>query len=295
MKKKRGSTGGISPVIGWLLAGVVALLVVTIVVLTLKTVLADVNGAVAGVVIGWACLITAVLTATFLWPVAPGTEKKTAAALAAQGTTKDQRVACGVGWVLVISTIGFMLALVFVPLTAGIIAMVTWSKDQRKACSADPACVISTMPENALPVWIAFVWISIIAAALIICWKPSRWWLPSAEARRHVKVRTFTSPDWIRIHALVAAGISIACAYGVVGRYNEVYAPEYGWAVLTAFTVATAATVCKKIYGFRTPNDVKVSLALTGSAAYGVLDKRWRAAQRQLHPRGRKKQVTDGD
>lgn len=239
----------------------------------------------------WLVVILGILVFSFRLPPVPGTPKRIAAQLAAQRTEKDQRIGRAVGWVLVVTSIGFMLTLMLVPFVAAFVALSTWSREQRKTCSADPSCVISTMPENSLPVWVAFVWIAIIAAALVICWKPSRWWLPDAEARRHVKVRTFTSPFWIRGHALVAALVSYLCASGVVKRGNEVYAVEYLWAVLAALTVAALATVCKRKYGMKTPLDVKVSLALTGSAAYGVLDRRWRAAQRQLHPRGRNKQA----
>ena len=237
----------------------------------------------------WMAVIVIVLLFSFRLPSVPGTPKKVAAALAAQRNEKDQRIGRALGWVLVVSSIGFMLALLFIPVTAGVVALATWSKERRDVCSADPMCVISTMPENALPVWVAFAWIAIIAAALVVCWKPSRWWFPDAEARRHVKVRTFTSPDWIRRHALIAAFISIISLYGVVGRYNEVYALDYVWAVLGALTVAAVATVCKRKYGFKTPIDVKLSLMLTMSAPGAFLDRRWRALQEELHPRKRRK------
>lgn len=241
----------------------------------------------------WVAVIIAIVVLSFRLPPVPGTPKTIAAALAAKATPKDQRIGRAVGWVLVVSTIGFILTLVFVPVTAGLIASATWSKERRDACSADPMCVISTIPENALPVWVAFLWIAIIAAALVICWRPSRWWLPDAKARRQIKVRTFTAPFWIRVHALVAAFISYLCSFGIFRRGNDVYAVEYLWAVLAALTVAALATVCKRKYGMQTPLDIKLSLMLTASAPYGVLDRSWRAAQRQLHPRGRGEKPTD--
>jgi hypothetical protein len=205
-------------------------------------------------------------------------------------TALDQRMARLVGWVLVVSSIGFALALIFIPLGAGLVAQVTWPEERVDACLADKACVISTLPANALPVWVAFVWIAIIALALAICWKPSRWWLPDADARRHVKVRTFTSPDWLRIHALVAAFVSLICVWGVIKRETDVFAFEYLWAVAAALVVAAAATWCMRVNAMAVPDDVRRSLLLTVSSPYGIFDKRWKALQRDLHPRTRTKQ-----
>ncbi|MHA6667524.1 hypothetical protein ACX3O0_01510 [Homoserinimonas sp. A447] len=237
----------------------------------------------------WLVAIVTVLVFGVRLPQVPGTPKSVARKLAAQRTREGQRIGRAVGWVLVASLFGFILVLALVPIGAGVVASATWSKERRDACSADPMCVISTIPGNALPAWIALIWIAIIAAALVICWKPSRWWLPDAEARRHVKVRTYTSPDWIVRHSLVAALISVGCLFGIFKRGNDVYSLDYIWAILAALTVGAAASVCKRKYGMRTPLDVKLSLMLTASALSGVGDRRWGALQRQLHPRPAKK------
>ena len=203
--------------------------------------------------------------------------------------SRDQKIGRVVGWVLSLSTIGFMLALFFIPNVAGFVALATWTPEQRAACPPDDrSCVVSTIPEDALPFWVALIWVGVIALGFAICWKPSRWWLPNAEARRRVKFRNFTSPDWIRIHGLIAAFVSLTLTHGVSMR-KYVNSPGYWWAVAAALLIVVVATVSMRLHAFTTPQDVKRSLMLTMSAPGAFLDRRWRALQEELHPRKRRK------
>ena len=211
-------------------------------------------------------------------------------------TAADQRIGLVVGWVLTVSTICIPSTLLLVPATAGLVALATWPEARIDACSADRQCIVSTMPENALPVWVAFIWVAIIAVALAVCWKPERWWLPNAQARRFVKVRTYTSPDWIRIHAIIAAGISFGVSFGVVKSGNDVSAPEYLWPAGAALVIVAVATVSMRIHKFATPGDVRRSLFLTLSAPVAFWTPAWKAEQERLHPRSaRKKKVKKND
>ena len=77
-------------------------------------------------------------------------------------TAADQRIARFVGWMLVVSTIGFSLMLLFVPSIAGFVALATWPEARIDACSPDRQCVISTMP-----VWLAAAALVVAAAATL--------------------------------------------------------------------------------------------------------------------------------
>ena len=77
-------------------------------------------------------------------------------------TAADQRIARFVGWMLVVSTIGFSLMLFFVPSIAGFVALATWPEARIDACSPDRQCVISTMP-----VWLAAAALVVAAAATL--------------------------------------------------------------------------------------------------------------------------------
>ena len=201
----------------------------------------------------------------------------------------DQSLGHIVGWVLSLSTIGFMLALFFIPNVARIVALATWTPEQRAACPPDDrSCVVSTIPEDALPFWVALIWVGVIALGFAICWKPSRWWLPNAEARRQVKFRNFTSSDWIRIHGIIAAFVSLIMTQGV-SVSKDVFSPEYLWALAAALVIVVLATVSMRVHAFKTPQDVKLSLMLTMSAPTAFWDRRWRALQEELHPRKRRK------
>ncbi|MEV8253534.1 hypothetical protein AB0O95_06155 [Rhodoglobus sp. NPDC076762] len=163
-------------------------------------------------------------------------------------TAADQRIALVVGWILVSSSVGFFVFLTGVPLAASVVALATWSDAEIERCEVDRACVLSTLSENALPVWFAVAWALIVAIAMVICWKPARWWVPVPGRGRLSLIRGFTSPFWIRTHAMVIALISVQCALGVVSRNNDVYALEYLWVALAAGTIAAIATISIRIH-----------------------------------------------
>ncbi|MBH0008867.1 hypothetical protein [Salinibacterium sp. SWN1162] len=124
-------------------------------------------------------------------------------------TVGDQRIALVVGWILVASSFGFFVLLTGVPLAANAVALATWSDGEIERCKVDSACVVSALSQNSLPVWFAVAWALIVAIAMVICWKPARWWVPVPGRGRVSLIRGFTSPWWVRRHAMAMTVISV--------------------------------------------------------------------------------------
>ncbi|MBH0053696.1 hypothetical protein I6E74_05860 [Salinibacterium sp. SWN139] len=241
----------------------------------------------------WVLFLVLVVVASARMPGPQGSAARIQKSLVGQRTAQGQRIGHVAGWALFISSLVFMLTLVLVPLGAGVVALATWSKNRISQCSDDRLCVVSAIPENVLPVWIAFAWIVVIAAALAVCWHPSRWWMPDAQPRRGLTVRVDTSPLWIGGHAVVAAFICAALSLGVHQRGNDVYAPEYLWATLAAATVAVVANYRHRKLVGTVPLHIKESFFLTASSPAAAFSPEWRAKQRELHPR-KKDGTNDG-
>ncbi|WP_010203337.1 hypothetical protein [Salinibacterium sp. PAMC 21357] len=196
----------------------------------------------------------------------------------------DQRIGLTVGWVLVYSSLGFIAALFIGPLIAALIANSTWTQAKVDRCSDDPLCVLTTLPGNGLPVGAAFAWLAVIAAAMIICRKPSRWWLPGPAERRFSPRSPFVNPFGVGPHAIVAAVTFLLLSPGVQQRGKEVYAPEYLWAFLAASTLAAVSWYrYQKVVGPRDPNEPPALVFETNQKLVAV-NEEWREAARTGRP-----------
>ncbi|MBH0116001.1 hypothetical protein I6E52_03990 [Salinibacterium sp. NG253] len=185
------------------------------------------------------------------------------------------------------SSLGSLFILMLVPVGAVIAAWTTWPQTRIAECLDRLTCVVSTLPDAVLPVWVAFGWIIAIAVVMAVCWHPSRWWLPNAQARRKVQVRVYTSPIWIGGHAAVAAFICFLLSSGLDPRVDNGDAPEYLWAALAAATLAAVAHNRHRRLVGSVPGDIKESFLLTASSPAALFSPQWRAKQRKLHPRSK--------
>ncbi|MBH0053701.1 hypothetical protein I6E74_05885 [Salinibacterium sp. SWN139] len=183
------------------------------------------------------------------------------------------------------SSLASLFMLMLVPVGAGILAWTTWPQTRISECLDEPMCVVSTIPDAVLPVWVAFGWIVAIAVVMAVCWHPSRWWMPHAQARRTVRVRVYTSPFWIGGHAAVAAFICFLLSSGLDPRVDVGDAPEYLWAALVAATLAAVAHNRHRRLVGSVPGDIKESFLLTASSPAALFSPQWRAKQSELHPR----------
>ncbi|MBH0129510.1 hypothetical protein [Salinibacterium sp. NK8237] len=169
--------------------------------------------------------------------------------------SRDQKIAFAVGWTLVTSTLTFMFALFFVPPIMALVALFSWPQSRIDNCEEDPLCVISILDKNALPVWVAFLWVAIVVAAMVICWKPARWCSPPTSEARRAKVRPYTSPFWIRTYAIIIGLVALLSITGLDTDLDDVYSLEYVWVVLAAGTIVAITMVNIRIHGVKGPGE----------------------------------------
>ncbi|MBH0129511.1 hypothetical protein [Salinibacterium sp. NK8237] len=201
----------------------------------------------------WLLGVVALLVVGMKKGASSGAKKTVAQLNAPVKTPEDQRIALAVGRTLMVSTIGFSTLLLVVPAAAGLVAAATWSQADISRCTADELCAISLLPSNALPVWVAFAWATVILVSLLICWKPARWWVAPGRGKKRPRVFPYTSPFWIRYHAIALVLVAARCSLGIVWRDNSVTALEYLWVVVLGATIIALSTLSIGLRGLQGP------------------------------------------
>lgn len=161
-----------------------------------------------------------------------------------QLVTNPERIGRIVGITNFVATMAAVLLLLIWPKVIGaLIAMLTWSREAQDACSAEPGCAVNVVPGGVLPVWWALAWVALIAASVIVCWDPQRWW--SSRGRFRIDIFADSTPRWLRVHAGVAAFLCLILVFpgrGITG----VWALEYLIAVGAALAVMALATISSR-------------------------------------------------
>lgn len=156
-------------------------------------------------------------------------------------TAGASRIGRAVGIIEFSATMAAVAGLVLWPKVIGAIwAMVTWSDAEKDACVAVPGCVVNVVPGGVVSVWWAIAWVVVIAAGIIVCWSPERWW--SSRGRGRVELIADSSPRWLRVHAFVAAFLCLLLA--LPGRgITTTWAVEYVIPAVFALAAAGLATL----------------------------------------------------
>lgn len=126
-----------------------------------------------------------------------------------------------------------VIGLVLVLAVAPILRTATCTSDERPC----PGSVF-----GATPWWWGFLWSATVLVAIFVCRPPKRWWTPQDRAGRPKLPGVFSTPEWLRGHALVALLVNLlllATAPEAVGADRVGYAA----AVLLAVVAVIFATV----------------------------------------------------
>jgi hypothetical protein len=167
-------------------------------------------------------------------------------------------------WIAAATSLLGMIALLLVPPLAALIAQLTWSEEAKEACEASVTpCSPSAIAGYSLPAWVGLIWPAILLVCLLVCWAPRRWWTPRDASGRPKQPGVYSTPEWLRALAVVAAVTEIAMTWGV-GR-SSLPAPDYVWPALLAVGVIVLASICIRVTADAIPADTRQGLA----AGYG--------------------------
>lgn len=142
----------------------------------------------------------------------------------------DLRIGRFVAWFAFLWMIGGMTLLLVVPPIARL-----------NSCTSDSQPCTSWAFTGA-PWWWAMLWSVSLIAAIAVCWRPRRWWTPQDRSGRPKLPGVFSTPEWLRAHALIAAIVPL----GPMLNYEPTTADLIGLAasMVVALIGVAAATVC---------------------------------------------------
>jgi hypothetical protein len=171
----------------------------------------------------------------------------------------DLRLGRVFAWIAAGTSLLSMIGLLLVPPLAALIAQLTWSEEAKEACEASVTpCTPSAIPGYSLPAWMGVIWPAILLICLLVCWAPRRWWTPRDSSGRPKQPGVYSTPEWLRALAVVAAITEIAMTWGV-GR-SSLPAPDYLWPALLAVGVVLLASICIHVTAGSIPADTRLGL-----------------------------------
>lgn len=142
----------------------------------------------------------------------------------------DLRIGRFFGWFALSWTIaGLVLVLMVAPIA------------RRSTCTSDTSPCTS-WEFTAIPWWWMMLWSVSLVVAIAVCWPPSRWWTPQDRSGRPKVPGVFSTPEWLRGHALVAALVM----FGPIVNYDPTTADLIGYAasIVVALIGVAVATSC---------------------------------------------------
>ena len=103
------------------------------------------------------------------------------------------------------------------------------------SCTSDsPPC--TAWGFRAVPWWWPLLWSLSLLVAIVVCRPPRRWWTPQDRAGRPRQPGVFSTPEWLRGHALVAALATL----GPMLNYEPTAADRIGYAASIAVALIGA-------------------------------------------------------
>jgi hypothetical protein len=145
-----------------------------------------------------------------------------------------------VGGVAMSWLVGGILLLLAVPAIA---RLVTCTSDTRPCTS---------WAFTAVPWWWGGLWSLSLVIGVLVCWPPTRWWTPQDASGRPKLPGVFSTPEWLRLHAVVAAALNagMLVAEGTPTTGDRV---GYAASALLALVTVMLATVCIRVTVDRIP------------------------------------------
>jgi hypothetical protein len=172
-----------------------------------------------------------------------------------------RRVGRALAWTVAVATILSTFALVFLPLAGQLIAQLTWSSERKESClEGVEACAVTAVPFGSWLTGVAVGWAALIVFALVVCWSPRRWWTPTGRVTAR-RPGVFSTPEWLRLHAVVAL-IVIPVGLGITsGRTSTLV--EWGmlWGAGLALAAIVLASVCIRTTVTRIDAETRAGLA----------------------------------
>lgn len=95
---------------------------------------------------------------------------------------------------------------------------------------------------TAIPWWWGMLWSVSLVVAIAVCWPPSRWWTPQDRSGRPRIPGVFSTPEWLRLHAVVAFGAGLLAAAQFTPTAADLVG--YGASALVAAGGVALATMC---------------------------------------------------
>ncbi len=145
-------------------------------------------------------------------------------------------------------------------LVGGILLLVAVPAIARLATCTSDTRPCTSWAFTAVPWWWGGLWSLSLFIGLLVCWSPRRWWTPQDSSGRPQLPGVFSTPEWLRLHAVIA-GVLNAAMLVAEGTPTTADLIGYAASALLALVVVVLATVCIRVTADRIPKALHRGIA----------------------------------